>query len=168
MIAFIDIDGVVADARRRRERMLALHGNKRDDAAWATFHEGAEKDPVIPGGFLLVRGLMESQVDVFFLTARAESQRSVTAHWLAANGLGDYEHLIMRPHGDRRPGVEFKTEIVKREVADLPSIYYINDCRPTVIAVDDDPRITAAYDALKMGIYTMTIGGYSDKGINAL
>lgn len=49
---------------------------------------------------------------VIYITGRKDpADRAATALNLARELMGDYERLLMRPAGDRRPAVEFKAEL---------------------------------------------------------
>jgi predicted secreted acid phosphatase len=49
---------------------------------------------------------------VIFITGRKDpGDRAATALNLARELMGDYERLLLRPAGDRRPAVEFKVEL---------------------------------------------------------
>lgn len=171
MIAFVDIDGVLADARARRAKMEeAHHGSKIDAEAWDAFYEGIGKDKLIPTGHALVRGLYERGTTIIYLTGRREAVRQETVDWLKKHALWDIaEGLAMREHGDFRRGSAIKAELVAKEIAALRrnADEGINDHIPSVICIDDDPGIIAAYEALGLGITTILVGGHSDKLGNA-
>ena len=38
---------------------------------------------------------------------------ALTEQWLKANGLDEYDRLLMRPNGERRPASEFKVEVIE-------------------------------------------------------
>jgi hypothetical protein len=128
-LAVIDIDGVVADVRHR------LHLIQDKPRRWPEFFAAAADDPPLPEGVALVQELAADH-DILWLTGRPESNRRMTAAWLAAQGL-PAEPLLMRRDRDFRPA-----RLTKRaELRTLRARHEIG------VVVDDDPEVIAMLSA---------------------
>lgn len=125
-VAFVDIDGVVADVRHRLHH---LTGRPKD---WDAFFAAAPDDGLHPEGKAVVDRLREEH-QVVYLTGRPERCRADTEAWLSRHGLDGHE-LIMRSGRDRRPAAVVKVEVIARRFAD----------REVAVVVDDDDRVVAA------------------------
>lgn len=124
VLAFVDIDGVVADVRHRLEH---VESHPKD---WDAFFAAAPLDPVHEDGVVLVRLLEERDHEVVFLTGRPDRLRADTAAWLERHDLGRFQ-LVMRPAGDRRPANVVKLELLRR----------LARGREVGVVVDDDPLV---------------------------
>ena len=125
-IAFVDIDGVVADVRHR------VHHVEQRPKNWTQFFAEAVEDPPHPEGLAVVERLLEDH-EVVYLTGRPEHLRSDTATWLAQHGIAGHQ-LLMRRSDDRRPSARFKLQEVQR----------LARTRHVGIVVDDDASVIAA------------------------
>lgn len=125
-LAFIDIDGVLADVGHR------LHHIARRPKDWDGFFADAPDDPLFDEGLAIVRRL-EGDHEVVFLTGRPERCRTDTERWLSRHGLGGHR-LVMRPEGTFRPAADVKRELVAR----------LGKGRRVGVVVDDDPLVVAA------------------------
>ncbi len=125
-LAFVDIDGVVADVRHR------LHHVESAPKDWPAFFAGAAKDPPLAEGVARVSALLADH-DVVFLTGRPERLRAVTEEWLARHGLGG-RPLVMRRHRDFRPARVTKAEEIRR----------LARGRTVGLVLDDDPEVCDA------------------------
>jgi hypothetical protein len=128
-LAFVDIDGVVADVRHR------LHHVERAPKDWGAFFAGAADDPPLAVGVDRVRALLADH-EVVFLTGRPERLRRVTQQWLDRHGLGG-PRLVMRPRGDYRPARQTKAEEIRR----------LARGRSVALVLDDDPEVCATLRA---------------------
>lgn len=104
-----DLDGTLSDDRARAHFVEVAEGRKRD---WKSYFDAIEEDPPIAASIELLRSLRANGVRIVFLTGRPEFTRLKTERWLRANGLEEYDILLMRPAGERRPAGEFKVEQV--------------------------------------------------------
>jgi len=106
-----DLDGTLADDRARAHFVEVEEGRKRD---WESYFDAIEEDPPIAASIAILQALYRDGFRVIFLTGRPEYTRPKTERWLKANGLEDYDLLLMRPPGERRPAGEFKVEVLDR------------------------------------------------------
>jgi hypothetical protein len=106
-----DLDGTLSDDRARAHFVEVEHGKARD---WKSYFDAIGGDPPIAASLEVLRALHAAGNRVVFLTGRPEHTRRTTERWLKANGLHDYDRLLMRPPGDRRPSGEFKVEEVEK------------------------------------------------------
>jgi len=128
-VAFVDLDGVLADVRHR------LHHVTSRPKDWDAFFAAAIRDELHPEGRAVVERLRQDH-EVVYLTGRPERCRDDTLAWLARHGL-DGPELIMRSPRDRRPAAVVKVEVIARRFAD----------RDVAVVVDDDDRVVAAMRA---------------------
>lgn len=150
VVAFVDIDGVVADARHRLHYILGRQ-KKGSPPDWDRFYANVHLDPPIPEGVALVRGLVAGGVDVRFLTGRRESTREATISWLRAHvGVPETTPLYMRRDRDGMPAPNLKTRVVQEVLATVGVT--------RAIGIDDDPKVVAAYQ--KLGLYVVHVLGY--------
>jgi len=125
-LAFIDIDGVVADVRHR------LFHIERRPKDWDGFFEAAIDDPPHDEGLAIVDQLANDH-EIVFLTGRPHRTEPDTREWLERHGLGDHR-LVMRPEGDRRPAPIVKAELLAE----------LGRGRVVSVVVDDDASVVAA------------------------
>lgn len=124
-LAFVDLDGVLADVRHRLHH---LSGRK----DWDAFFAAAVDDDLHAEGQAVVERLRQDH-EVVYLTGRPERCRADTEEWLSRHDLGGHP-LLMRPGRDRRPAATVKVETIARRFPD----------RTVGIVVDDDERVVAA------------------------
>lgn len=148
-----DLDGTLSDDRARAHFVEVEQGRKRD---WRSYFDAIDEDPPIAASMEILHALRAQGIRIIFLTGRPEYTRPKTQRWLEANGLTDYDHLLMRPEGEFRPAGEFKVEEIQR----LDEIYEI------VCAFED--RIDVA-DYLRMaGIPVFLYGAGAEAAAEAL
>ena len=128
-VAFVDLDGVLADVRHRLHH---LTGGRKD---WDAFFDAAPQDSLHPEGKAVVDRLRPDH-EVVYLTGRPERCRADTERWLARHGLDGHD-LVMRSGRDRRPAAVVKVETIARRFAG----------RQVAVVVDDDDRVVAAMRA---------------------
>jgi beta-phosphoglucomutase-like phosphatase (HAD superfamily) len=104
-----DLDGTLSDDRARAHFVEVEAGRKRD---WDSYFDAIEEDPPIAASMAILHALRKEGVRIIFLTGRPERTRDKTERWLSANGLDEYDLLLMRPGHERRPAGEFKIEVV--------------------------------------------------------
>ena len=106
-----DLDGTLSDDRARAHFVEVEQGRKRD---WKSYFDAIGEDPPIAASMEVLRALHAAGNRIVFLTGRPEHTRRTTERWLRANGLTEYDRLVMRPAGDYRPSSTFKvSEIAK-------------------------------------------------------
>ncbi len=106
-----DLDGTLSDDRARAHYVEVEQGRARD---WHSYFDAIDTDPPIAASMELLRALRAYGHRVVFLTGRPDYTRPKTVRWLEANGLDDYDELIMRPEGETRPAGYFKVDVVRR------------------------------------------------------
>jgi hypothetical protein len=106
-----DLEGTLADDRARAHFVEVEQGRERD---WHSYFDAIDTDPPIAASMEILHALRAYGARVVFLTGRPDFTRPKTERWLQANGLADYDLLLMRPEGERRHAGEFKVdEILK-------------------------------------------------------
>ena len=106
-----DLDGTLSDDKARAHFVEVERGRARD---WKSYFDAIDTDPPIAASMEVLRALHGAGIRILFLTGRPEYTRPKTVRWLEANGLTDYDALIMRPAGETRPAGWFKAEVVER------------------------------------------------------
>lgn len=106
-----DLDGTLADDRARAHFVEVEQGRKRD---WQSYFDAIEEDAPIAASMELLQALRAHGVRIVYLTGRPEFTRERTERWLKANGLAEYDRLVMRPDGERRHAGEFKVDEIRR------------------------------------------------------
>ncbi|HZI45696.1 MAG TPA: hypothetical protein VFD53_10775 [Ilumatobacter sp.] len=122
-LAFVDIDGVLADVRHR------LHFIERRPRDWDGFFAAAVDDPAHPEGIALVETL-QADHEIVFLTGRPHRLAADTERWLAQHGVGGHR-LVMRPERDRRPAASVKLELLRQ----------LARGRQVAVVIDDDADV---------------------------
>ena len=125
-LAFVDIDGVLADVRHR------LHFIERRPRDWDGFFAAAAGDPAHPEGIALVETLAAGH-EIVYLTGRPQRLEADTQAWLEQRGVGGHQ-LVMRPEGDRRPAAVVKVQLLRR----------LSRGRRVAVVVDDDSDVIRA------------------------
>jgi beta-phosphoglucomutase-like phosphatase (HAD superfamily) len=106
-----DLDGTLSDDKARAHFVEVERGRARD---WRSYFDAIDTDPPIAASMEVLRAMHAAGIRILFLTGRPEYTRPKTVRWLEANGLTEYDALIMRPDGERRPAGFFKAEVVER------------------------------------------------------
>lgn len=105
-----DLDGTLCDDRARAHYVEVEQGRERD---WNSYFDAIEDDPPIAASIELLQALRAFGIRIIYLTGRPEYTRLKTQRWLKANGLDEFDLLLMRPHGERRHAGEFKVEAIQ-------------------------------------------------------
>ncbi|HEU4753762.1 MAG TPA: HAD family acid phosphatase [Armatimonadota bacterium] len=106
-----DLDGTLSDDRARAHFVEVEQGKKRD---WDSYFDAVDEDAPIAASIEVLHALRAAGVRIVYLTGRPEFTRPKTERWLKANGLDDYDVLVMRPaRGDWRPAGEFKVDRIR-------------------------------------------------------
>ncbi len=106
-----DLDGTLADDRARAHFVEVEQGRARD---WRSYFDAIDQDPPIAASMEVLRALHAAGLRIVFLTGRPEYTRPKTERWLEANGLTEYDELLMRPPHDLRPSGFFKVDEIER------------------------------------------------------
>lgn len=148
-----DLDGTLSDDRARAHFVEVESGRKRD---WESYFDAIDEDPPIAASIELLHALRASGVRIVYLTGRPEFTRPKTERWLKANGLDEYDLLLMRPAGERRHAGEFKVE----EIEKLRERYEL------VCAFED--RLDVAEHLRKSGLAVFLYGAGQEAAAEAL
>ena len=106
-----DLDGTLSDDKARAHFVEVEHGRARD---WHSYFDAIDTDPPIAASMEVLRAMHAAGSRILFLTGRPEYTRPKTERWLEANGLTEYDALLMRPENERRPAGHFKADVVDR------------------------------------------------------
>ncbi len=106
-----DLDGTLSNDQARAHFVEVEQGRARD---WHSYFDAIDTDPPIAASMEVLRALHAAGIRILFLTGRPEYTRPKTERWLEANGLTDYDALLMRPVGETRPAGFFKADAVAR------------------------------------------------------
>lgn len=134
-VAIFDLDGCIADDRRRR-RLLPERGTCDQD--YAAYHADCGADPVANNA--MVERHNDAGHRLVFITSRPQVYRADTHKWLARNFPGmEGMTVLARPDRDNRPSKELK-----------PALYAQHISQPwssVVAAYDDRDDVLDAYRA---------------------
>jgi predicted secreted acid phosphatase len=148
-----DLDGTLSDDRARAHYVEVEQGRKRD---WHSYFDAMDEDQPIAASIEILHALRHYGVRIIYLTGRPEYTRPKTEAWLKANGLEQYDLLVMRPEGERRHAGEFKVDEIER----LCSTYEI------VCAFED--RIDVAEHLRRSGTAVFLYGAGQEAAAEAL
>jgi beta-phosphoglucomutase-like phosphatase (HAD superfamily) len=148
-----DLDGTLSDDKARAHFVEVERGRARD---WKSYFDAIDTDPPIAASMEVLRAMHAAGLRILFLTGRPEYTRSKTVRWLEANGLTDYDALIMRPDGEYRPAGFFKADVVD----DLRREYEL------VCAFED--RIDVAEQLRRAGVPVFLYGAGAEAAAEAL
>jgi beta-phosphoglucomutase-like phosphatase (HAD superfamily) len=148
-----DLDGTLADDRARAHFVEVEAGRARD---WHSYFDAIDTDPPIAASMEVLRALRLAGLRIVFLTGRPDYTRPKTERWLEANGLTEYDLLVMRPEGEQRPAGLFKVDAVAR----LGEEYEL------VCAFED--RIDVADHLREAGVPVFLYGGGAEAAAEAL
>ena len=148
-----DLDGTLSDDRARAHFVEVDAGASRD---WDSYFDAIEDDPPIAASIAILHAMRKDGIRIVYLTGRPDYTRPSTERWLEANGLDDFDILLMRPSGERRPAGEFKVDVI----ADLRLQYEI------VCAFED--RIDVAEHLRQAGVPVFLYGAGAEAAAEAL
>lgn len=148
-----DLDGTLSDDQARAHYVEVEAGRTRD---WDSYFDAVDEDPPVAASMEILHALRAAGVRIIYLTGRPEFTRPKTERWLKANGLDEYDHLVMRPAGEIRVAGEFKTD----EIRHLREKYEL------VCAFED--RIDVAEHLRRAGLPVFLYGGGAEAAAEAL
>lgn len=148
-----DLDGTLSDDRARAHFVEVERGQTRN---WDSYFDAVDEDAPIAASMELLHALREYGVRIVYLTGRPEFTRPKTERWLAANGLDDFDLLLMRPPGENRHAGEFKVD----EIRKLRERYEV------VCAFED--RIDVAEHLRRNGVPVFLYGAGAEAAAEAL
>ncbi len=134
---FIDLEGVVADARRRFEAAGRNFEKGSPEYLTALLHpEAVAGDAPIPGASGKIQDFQNAGWTPIYLSARPESLRQTTHAWLQRHGFPDSHVILRRDDPDDESSVaEWKTLAAARFLSDL-------DADPEKVLLVDDAAET--------------------------
>ena len=148
-----DLDGTLADDRARAHFVEVERGRERD---WHSYFDAIDQDPPIAASMEILRAMRAYGSRIIFLTGRPDFTRAKTERWLQANGLAEYDLLVMRPAGEKRHAGEFKVDEVRK----------LRDQYELVCAFED--RIDVAEHLRLTGIPVFLYGAGAEAAAEAL
>ena len=148
-----DLDGTLSDDRARAHFVEVEEGRERD---WTSYFDAIDEDPPIAASMEILRAMHAQGLRIIFLTGRPVYTREKTERWLKANGLTEYDHLVMRPEGEYRPAGYFKVDAVAR----------LREDYELVCAFED--RIDVAEALRQAGVPVFLYGGGAEAAAEAL
>lgn len=119
-----DLDGTLSDDKARAHFVEVERGRARD---WRSYFDAIDTDPPIAASMEVLRAMHAAGIRILFLTGRPEYTRPKTVRWLEANGLTEYDALLMRPEGEYRPAGLFKADVVARLQRDYELVCAFED-----------------------------------------
>lgn len=131
-VIICDLDGTLADATHR------IHLTKGREKNWTKFFQECVNDKPIKDIILLLDLLRISMLaDIILVSGRSDEVKTETIEWLKQNKI-QYDHLLMRKHGDYRPDWKIKSEILEQQILGTlgyqkDDIKYILDDRDQVV-----------------------------------
>lgn len=148
-----DLDGTLSDDRARAHFVEVEQGKERD---WESYFDAVDADPPIAASMEILLALREYGVRIVYLTGRPEFTRPKTERWLKANGLDNYDVLVMRPHGERRHAGRFKVGEIRK----------LRERYDVVCAFED--RIDVAQHLREEGVPVFLYGAGAEAAAEAL
>jgi acid phosphatase class B len=123
----LDLDGTTSDFRWR----LQTFAERPID--WERVSRESAQDRPFEWSVMLARMARKADIEVVFLTARKERDRSMTANWLDKNiGLDRYE-LVMVSNDCQLPDHESKLHLLKNYVAKYYNVIFTVEDRSDVV-----------------------------------
>ncbi len=124
-----DLDGTICDITHR---LKFVNGEGKKD--WNKFFAGIPEDNMRVDTYKMLCSYQDEGYDIVFVSARPQDHEGPTMDWLERHmGALQWETLIMRRAGDRRPDTEVKKQILDTYFKDKSLIYRVIDDRPSVI-----------------------------------
>ena len=115
-----DIDGTLANISHRLHHIT---GEKKD---WDGFNQFLHLDELKPDIAALYKMCSDAGYHIMIVTGRSEKYREVTQKWLWDNGI-IFEHLYMRPDGDKSPDTEIKQSILNKYILGKKVLFSVDD-----------------------------------------
>ena len=110
-VAFVDVDGTVADLTHRRVYVATKPKN------WPAFERAMHLDTPIQPVIDAIRALKEGGWTTVIMTGRGAQNKEVTQKWLADNGV-PYDAIYTRAFKDYRRDDIVKAELLEQARAD--------------------------------------------------
>ncbi|WP_241597398.1 phosphatase domain-containing protein [Rosenbergiella epipactidis] len=144
-VIIFDLDGVICD-NSHRSHLVPPRKGQHINESWHVFVAECVNDKAIDAGVEFYKAMNKAHYTVI-LTSRQENFRESTVNWLSDNVGREVPstELFMRPHDVSCPPSQYKADVVRKILAGGHNILF---------AVDDDPSVCAALNAL--GVHTFT------------
>lgn len=141
-----DIDGTLANIDHRLHYIKNINNDNEWRKDWNTFFDSCIHDEPRNEIVSLVKDSYKGY-PVVLVTGRPESIRHLTVEWL--NGWGiEYDALLMREAGDRRPDYIVKAEILAN---------YLERDKVKVV-IDDRPRVVTMWREANLDVINVGTG----------
>jgi hypothetical protein len=130
-----DLDGCLCDCSARVPLL----------PDYEAFHSRCREDPPRHAEITVAKAMLafSGHIKLLINTGRTEAWRADTNHWLAGQGIGNYD-LAMRPQHDSRPSSVLKAEVVER---------YRKAGARILFAVDDRVNVVVMYQQLGIPVF---------------
>lgn len=157
-VLICDLDNTLCDDSHRERHAPAPGVN--DDNKWDKYHSRCSQDSCHGEIGAVVGYYNIFSLPIIFSTGRNEAYRGLTLQWLKSEvGLEKSQFdLIMRPTGCFETGSKLKPRMVIEHLRTKYANLSDADCKKLLsnsIVIDDDKRVTDAWEAL--GVTTITI-----------
>lgn len=121
----VDIDGTLANNDHRKH---FVEGAAKKD--WDSFFKAMDKDTHHQWCMDLLWCLSEElDVEIIYITGRAEKYREMTTDFISHGDLPPFANLYMRQDSDRRQATEVKLEIYEKYVkGNYHVMFCLEDC----------------------------------------
>jgi FMN phosphatase YigB (HAD superfamily) len=147
-IIICDLDGTLCDAQHREHFAKSKQ--------WDEFNSNCIHDPIYPGVEALLRGMMETEHLVLYVTGRDEQWRPQTEEWLTKHELFfGSEALLMRPKKDFRSDT-----IVKWEAFLLAMERFHFKPEDVLFVLEDRDKMVAMWRGAGLACYQVQPGAY--------
>ena len=112
LCVIMDIDGTLANAEHRIHLLPRNRPDVESGRAWEEFFAAAVNDTA-NDEIVTLSNAMQVRFPLFILTGRSSAQELMTRRWLKSHDIR-FDHLWMRPAGDRRDDTVIKAEMLAR------------------------------------------------------
>lgn len=130
--AIFDIDGTLADAAWRVDRLHHDDYSKNSDEKWAAFFAGIPYDEPIWPVVRVLKSMSACGHRIVLCTGRSETNRAATEAWMERHGIW-YDALYMRPSDCFRNDDIVKSELLDKILADGWSPMIVFEDRQRVV-----------------------------------
>ena len=122
-IVICDIDGTIADCKHR---LHYIYKNP-EESDYERFYSQVQNDKPIESVISEVKGMINDETAIIFVSSRPEKYRKQTVEWLNEHFGPLGEALLLRKAGDFRDANIVKEEIYEEHLKDLNIIKVFED-----------------------------------------
>lgn len=136
LTVLFDLDGTLADNSHRQHLVTG------DNREWETFYQGIPGDlPNKPLIDLYLTLRSAKKYRMVLVSGRSDKYLPETKQWLSLNGI-EYDGLLMRVEGDRRPDYLVKKDMLDRLIREGDNILFVVDDRNETVNMWRENGIT--------------------------